>query len=134
MYKSELFFDEDGDIFADELAVVQEIGGTEFNPQFVVRHIIASPSEAEMKKYRRRANTSRLKADKRGRQKLVTQSNIGTAMQFYAKHLIRLEGALFGGEKFTVEQRAEFIAAVDPLIQKTVFNRVMGEFSEALSD
>ncbi len=134
LYKSEIYFDEDADIFGDEICILQEIGGTEFNPNFTVRHILRSPGEKQLRKYRSKGATTRIVPGKRGRQKLVMQSNIRLAMQFYAEHLIRVEGATLGGEKFTNERRDEFIEAVDPLAQKAVFNCILSELNEKLSD
>lgn len=135
LYRREVEIDEACDVLAGgEIAVIEEIGSGAV-PDFTLRHILRSPTEAELKTYRRRASaTSEIKQGKRGRQVLTTRSNLRNAMQHYALWLVRIEGASVKGEAFTDANRAAFIAAVDPLIQRRVVAEVADAFSGGLLD
>lgn len=135
MYRREVEVDEDCDVLgSDEIAIVEEIG-TGAVPDFTVRHIMRPPSEAELKTYRRRANaTSEIRQGKRGRQVLSTRSNLRNSMQHYALWLVRIEGASVAGEAFTDANRAAFIDAVDPLIQRRVVAELADAFAGGLLD
>lgn len=130
LYKREYYVDENADIFADEIPVIEEIGGGAV-PDFTVRHVMRQPTEAEIKVYRRKASSSTaVKPGKRGRQVITTKSSLRTGMQHYALWLARVEGATVGGETFTAENREAFIATIDPLVQR----KVVAEFADAVSN
>lgn len=133
LFRREIYLDPECDIFGDEVTVLEEIGGSD-EPDFVVRHVLRQPSEAELKKYRQSTAGGRLLPDKRGRQKLVTSSNLRTAMRFYDTWLVRLEGATVMGSAFSAEKRAEFLALVDPLIQRKVVTTIVDELTGGLLD
>jgi len=133
LYQREIYVDEDADIFADEVAVIEEIGGGD-DPDFTIQHIMRQPTEQELKRWRRRSANSEIKPGKRGKQKLVTTSNLPAAMEFYGLWLVRIEGATVGGAACSPDRRDEFIAQVDPLIQRKVVSTFAGEFNDELTD
>jgi hypothetical protein len=133
LYRREIYVDEETDIFADEVPVLEEIGSGD-EPDFTIRHIMRQPTEGELKRYRRRAANTEIKPGKRGKQKLVTTSNLPAAMEYYKLWLVRIEGAHISGQVFTPELRDEFIALVDPLIQRKVVSTFAGEFNDELTD
>lgn len=45
LYQSEIYVEEETGVFGDEIVVLQEIGGTETNPKFSVKHILLNPDE-----------------------------------------------------------------------------------------
>lgn len=133
LFRREIYLDPESDIFGDEVTVIEEIGGGE-EPDFTIRHTLRQPTEAELKKCRQGSAGGRLLPDKRGRQKLVTSSNLRTAMRFYNTWLVRIEGATAGGEAFTPARRDEFVALVDPLIQRKVVSTLVDELTGGLLD
>lgn len=133
LYRREIYLDPECDIFADEVTVIEEIGGGD-EPDFTIRHTLRQPTEAELKKCRQANGGGRLMPDKRGRQKLVTASNLRSAMRYYSTWLIRLDGACAGGSGFSPDRREEFVALVDPLIQRKVVNVLVDELTGSLLD
>lgn len=133
LFRREIYLDPDCDIFGDEVTVLEEIGGGE-EPDFTIRHILRQPAEAELKKYRQSTSGGRLLPDKRGRQKLVTSSNLRAAMRYYNTWLVRIEGATAGGSAFSPDKREEFVALVDPLIQRKVVGTLVDELTGGLLD
>lgn len=129
IYRREVELEEGADPFGEEIAIIEEIGSGDL-PDFTVRHVMRRPSQSELDSYRRKsAAGSQIKPGKRGRQVLVTKSNLKHLIPFYDLWLVRVEGATVGGETFTDATRADFLAAVDPLIKR----RVVAELAEAIS-
>lgn len=133
LFRREIYLDPECDIFGDEVTVLEEIGSGD-EPDFTIRHVLRQPAEAELKKYRQSSSGGRLLPDKRGRQKLVTSSNLRTAMRYYSTWLVRIEGASAGGSAFSPEKRDEFIALVDPLVQRKVVGNLVDELTGGLLD
>lgn len=133
LYRREIYLDPESDIFGDVVTVLEEIGAGD-EPDFVIRHVLRQPSEAELKKYRQSTTGGRLMPDKRGRQKLVTSSNLRAAMRFYSLIMTGIGGATVGGENFSAEKRDEFLAVVDPLIQRKVVGVLVDELTGGLLD
>lgn len=121
LYQREIYLDPECDIFGEELTVLEEIGSGD-EPDFVIRHILRQPSEAELKKIRQASSGGRLLPDKRGRQKIVTTSNLRSAMKYYSILFLRIEDVNVPADVTTNEQ---IIALVDPLIQRKVVNTVV---------
>jgi hypothetical protein len=133
LFRREIYLDPDCDIFSDEVTVLEEIGGAD-EPDFLIRHTLRQPTEAELKKCRQANSGGKLMPDKRGRQKLVTSSNLRSAMRFYNSWLVRLDGATVGGNTFSPDKRDEFVALVDPLVQRKVVNVLVDELTGSLLD
>jgi hypothetical protein len=133
LFRREIYLDPECDIFGDEVTVIEEIGGGE-EPDFTILHVLRQPTEAELKKCRQGSSGGRLLPDKRGRQKLVTSSNLRSAMRFYNTWLVRIEGAAIGGNTFSPDKRDEFVALVDPLIQRKVVTVLVDELTGGLLD
>lgn len=133
LYVRSIYVHEDCDIFGDEIVVCEDIGDPD-DPAFSIHHILNAPEETDIKKLRRKFNNGRLVPDKRGRQKFVSSSVLKTAMQNYSAWFKGMSGAHCGGENYTDERRAEFLAAVDPLIQQKVVKTVVDELTGGLLD
>lgn len=133
LFRREIYLDPGSDIFADEVTILEEIGSGD-EPDFTIRHTLRQPTEAELKKCRQANAGGRLAPDKRGRQKLVTSSNLRSAMRYYNTWLVRLDGASAGGNGFSPDRRDEFIGLVDPLIQRKVVNVLVDELTGGLLD
>lgn len=133
LYSREIYVDEEFDLSQDQVPVLEEIGSG-LEPDFTIVHVMRPPTEAELKIYRRKSSAGEIKPGKRGRQKFVTQSNLRTAMSFYAQWLVDIVGATVEGKAFSEAERAAFIAHVDPLIQRQVTNAVVEAFTAKLSD
>lgn len=134
LYLREVAVDEDADIFADEVSVVEEIGGGVV-PDFTITHVMRQPSESEIKAYRRKmTGTSEIKPGRRGRQSLVSRSNLKIAMQYYSLWMLRVEGATVNGETYSSENRDAFLATVDPLIQRHVVTTFANAITNELLD
>lgn len=134
LFRREIYIDPGSDIFGDEVTIIEEIGGSD-EPDFTLRHTLRQPTEAELKKCRQGSSGGRLLPDKRGRQKLVTSSNLRSAMRFYNTWLVRIEGATAGeNNTFSPDKRDEFVALVDPLIQRKVVTVLVDELTGGLLD
>jgi hypothetical protein len=133
LFRREIYLDPECDIFGDEITILEEIGAGD-EPDFIIRHTLRQPTEAELKKCRQSSSGGRLLPDKRGRQKLVTSSNLRSSMRFYNSWLVRIEGATAGGAVYSPEKREEFIAQVDPLIQRKVVSTLVDELTGGLLD
>lgn len=134
LYLREIDVAEDADIFADEVPVIEEIGGG-IVPDFTITHVMRQPTEAEIKAYRRKMSvTHEVKPGKRGRQTLVSRSTLKLAMQYYALWLIEVRGATVGGETFTSENRDVFLSVIDPLIQRHVVTAFANALTSELLD
>lgn len=133
IYVREIYVDEEFDLRDELVPVLEEIGG-DINPDFTVVHLTRHPTEGEIKLFRRKSSAGQIKPGKRGRQNFVQSSNLRTAMSFYSQWITRIDGATVGGETFSDEAKAEFIAHVDPLIQRQVVNKVVEAFIAKLSD
>lgn len=133
LYVREIYVDEDADLYGDEIPVREEIGGDD-DPDFVVVHVIAQPDEDVLRKIRRKLNNGRLAPEKRGRHKFVRSSSLRASMEFYAKHIRRIDGATVAGETCNAENLSAFVATVDPLIQQKVVTVLVEELTSKLLD
>lgn len=133
MLQREVYVDEDFELDHETVPVLEEIGnGVE--PDFTVLHTMRPPTESELKLYRRKSANGEIKPGKRGRQKFVSRSNLKAAMSFYAQWLVEITGATIDGKGWTDEDRAVFIAHVNPLVQRQVVDAVVEAYTVKLSD
>lgn len=126
IYRREIYVAEDADIFGEEVPVTEEIGSGD-EPDFTVIHWMRQPTEEELKKFRRRNGAGEVKPGKRGRQILVTKSNLRLMMEHYDKWLVRIEGG-------TSEEVAQPTDLIDPLIQRRVVQALVDAISGGLLD
>lgn len=133
LFLSEIEADEDADIFDEEIKIVEEIGSGD-EADFTVGHFLRTPEEKELNKIRKIFRNGRLAPDKRGRQKFVEKSNLRKAMAYYAQYLSRIEGATVAGQKFSAENRNDFIANVNALTQRAVVKAMVEQLTGKLLD
>jgi hypothetical protein len=133
IYRREFELEDAADIFAEEITIVEEIGvGDE--PDFTVKHTLKQLSESELKKFRQRSQGGEMKQGKRGKMIFRPYSNLRLAIQIYDASLVSISGAHVSGKTFSAETRPEFLAAVDPLIKRSVVSTLVGEVSSGLLD
>ena len=133
LFQSEIEADEDADIFDDEIKIVEEIGGSD-DPDFTVIHTLRMPDEKELGKIRKIFRAGRIAPEKRGRQKLITPSNLRKAMFYYSQYITRIDGASVGGEKLRDGNLAVFVAHVNPLVQRGVVKAMVEKLTGDLLD
>lgn len=113
--------------------VVQKIGADEDKPDFTVRHILREPTEAERVKFKRSASST---AYVRGAKK--TQVRVTTRLRPYAELYDALmqdiDGATVNGESFIATNRAQFLAAIDPIWKRQVIQCLMSYIEAQLLD
>ena len=133
LFEREIYVDEDCDIFDEEMTVIEEIGSGD-EPDFTLRHKIVVPDEKELKKIRRLFNNGKLKPGKRGRQTFVQHSNLRTIMKYFAQYYAGTSGAKIGEQTYSPERRDEFIANINPLIQRSILKAVIEKLTGNLLD
>jgi len=133
LFVREIYVDDDCDIFDEEIEVIEEVGSGD-EADFTIGHILRQPEEKELRKIRQSFRGGKLAPDKRGRQKFVEKSNLRKAMMYYSTYIVRIKGASVGDEKFSPERRAEFIANVNPLIQRRVVKALVEKLTGSLLD
>lgn len=100
--------------------VIEEIGSPGFSePDFTITHLCRRPSEGEIELWRKLP--ARLSLASAASHNL---SLMKPAMRFYAKWLVRIDGASVTGQLYTDDRRSDFINHVDPLIQRRVVDAV----------
>ncbi len=133
LFLSEVFADEEADIFDEEITVFEEIGSGD-DPDFTVRHVMRVPGEKELNKMRKIFAGGKLAPDKRGRQKFVQKSNLRKAMAYYSQYIVSIEGASVGGQKLSEGQLGVFVDLVNALTQRAVVRALVEKLSGKLLD
>ena len=133
LFQREIYVDPDCDIFGDEIIVLEEIGGDD-EPDFVIKHIVRSPEEKELKKIRQKLNNGRLHPDKRGRQKYIEKAKLRSMMDYYSSWFLRMEGAKIDERQYSPERREEFVNETNALTQMAVVKAVVQELTGNLLD
>jgi hypothetical protein len=118
LYVREIYIDDDTDVFADEVPVLEEYGSNE-EPDFTIVHVMRQPAEAELKRYRRRSSQGEVKPGKRGKQRFVSRSTLKNAVEHYDMWCVDIKGAKIGEADFKFDI-SDLKAAVDPLIKRQV--------------
>lgn len=133
LYKREVYVEDEADAFDHLVTVLEEVGGDP--PAFTIAHVFRQPTEEELRSYRRRMQTGEMRPGKRGRQQFVTRSNLKTAIEFYDKWIMRIDGTRLDPptENF-VWPTEELAAYVDPLIKRMVVQEFANFILEALQD
>lgn len=117
LYVREIYIDDDADVFADQVTVLEEIGSGD-DPDFTIEHIMRQPTEAELKRYRRRSSSGEVKPGKRGKQRFVSRSTLKNAVEHYDMWCVAISGARLKSDANA--DAAALKAAVDPLIKRQV--------------
>lgn len=133
LYQRSIFVDDDQNVFGEQVTVT-EILGDDDNPTAKILHTLKQPDDSRLTKMKNVMKTSKLVHDRRGRQKMVTQSSLRQVMSFYRDHLVSIGGATVVGETFSATNREAFINHVDPLIQKAVVEAYIRELTDLLPD
>lgn len=127
--------DEDGvSIGADTWTVRHEIGAGK-EPDFIVRHSLREPTEAERSKYKRSASsTSYIKGAKKAR--VTVRTNLRAYVELYDALTENVVGGTVGGNGLFTNSifRAEFIPAIDPIWKRQVIQTLMSALEAQLSD
>jgi len=115
--------DEDGvSIGADTWTVVQNIGTKRDAPNFVVRHILREPTEAERIKFKRSASsTSYVKGAKKNQVRVRT--NLRAYVELYDALIDHVEGAT-----------TTPIAVIDPIWKRQVIQCLVANLEAQISD
>lgn len=129
LYRREVYIDDDTDVFAYEIPVLEEIGNGD-EPDFVITHFMRQPTEEELKKYRRRNSAGEIKPGKRGKQRFVTKSNLKLAVEYYDLWIDRIEGVKLQAES----DHGDYIGNIDPLIKRQVLNTLVDKITGSLLD
>lgn len=134
LYSREIDLDEGCDIFDDELVIVESIG-TGDEPDFVIKHSLRTPTEDELRRYRRRSVAGEVKPGKRGRQIFKPRPTLKAAVEFYDLLFQGIDGVYIGdGQRFDESNRAAFVEFVDPIIKDMVIDLLVSKLTDALSD
>jgi hypothetical protein len=134
LWKREIYIGDDQDPFADEVVVLDEIGSGD-DPDFVISHVLRQPKTSELDSYRRKsAANSHVKPGKRGRQILVTRSNLKSLAAFYDLWIVRIDGATVEGQTWSENDRTGFLAMVDPIVKRKVVAELFDAVTTAARD
>jgi hypothetical protein len=120
-------------IGADIWTVKHGIGERRDNPDYVVRHVLREPTEAERVKFNRSASsTSHVKGAKKAQVRV--RVNLKAHVELYDALIDRVEGATVGRSLFHDSDRAAFVRAIDPIWKRLVVQTLMNELDAQLSD
>jgi hypothetical protein len=125
---------EDGiTIGADTWTIRHEIGLSRDNPDFVVKHILREPTEAERLKYNQTSTrTTVLKGAKRPQRQVKTK--LKPSADLYDALVEDIQGGTVNGDEFRSGNRKEFLAAVDPIWKSLVIVILMNTLEAQISD
>lgn len=131
LYLREIYVDDDADQFADEVPVTEEIGQGD-EPDFTITHVMRQPTEAELKRYRRRSSNGQIKPGKRGKQRFVSRSTLANAVEHYDLWCVEIRGVTL---KATPQfDQADLKNAVDKLIKRQVVSALVDAIVGGLLD
>lgn len=126
--------DEDGvSIGADLWTVRQEIGPNADAPDYVVRHQLREPTEAERIKFKRNSSaTSYVKGAKKTQVRV--RANLKAYVELYDALIEFVSNATVGGKEFGGNNANAFLAAIDPMWKRQVIQCLMNNLEAQLSD
>jgi|SRR5262245_7787437 len=111
--------------------VRQKIGTKEDRPDYVVRHTLREPTEAERVKFRP-STTSYIKGARKMRVQIATR--LKPYVELYDALIEGVEGATVGDRPFGELNRAQFLAAIDPMWKRQVIDCLTSALGAQLSD
>lgn len=125
---------EDGiTIGADHWTIRHEIGLSRDNPDFIVKHILREPTEAERLKYNQTSTrTTILKGAKRPQRQV--QTKLKPPADLYDVLIEDVQGGTVNGGEFHNGNRKDFLAAVDPVWKRLVILILMNTLEAQISD
>lgn len=127
--------DEDSvSIGADTWTVRQEIGAKK-DPDFVVRHILREPTEAERAKFKRSSSsTSYVKGAKY--QQVRIRTNLRAYIELYDALIENVIGGTVGGRGLATDNgfRNQFIPAIDLIWKRQIIQCLMSTLEAQISD
>lgn len=130
--------DEDGvSIGPDTWTVRQEIGLSKDSPDYVVRHILREPTEAERGKFKRAASsTSYIKGAKK--QQVRVRTNLRAYIELYDALLQEVQGGMCinkpWGEMSSADLQKLFIGQIDPIWKRQVIQCLTATLEAQMSD
>lgn len=113
--------DEGFSLDGDTHTIRQEIGASDV-PQFIIRHTLKPPSEADLRDYNRRANTATSVTGSRKR-KIRVRTNLKADVELYDKLAVAIEGATPPDPRM-----------VDPIHKRQVIQTLIASLNASLSD
>lgn len=120
-------------IGADIWTVRQNIGIKKMQPDYIVRHTLREPIEAERAKFKRSSSsTSHVKGAKKSQVRVRT--HLKAYVELYDALIVSIDDATVHGNLFGAENRAQFLAAVDPVWKRQVIDCLMANLEAQLSD
>lgn len=130
--------DEGFTLAAENWTIKQSFGDADF-PDYVVRHILRTPTETERREFKRKSSDVRFS---KGARKLKTKviTHLKAHVEFYDLLLTRLDGVSMDGatwETFTAKTKADMglmVRTVDSIWKRSVIDCLMKEFEAGLSD
>lgn len=111
--------------------VRQSVGANEDRPDYVVRHTLREPTEAERMKFKP-STTSYVRGARKLRVQVTTR--LKPYAELYDALIERVEGATVSGRPFGGENRAQFLAAVDTMWKRQVVQCLMSALEAQLLD
>ncbi len=127
--------DEDGGVSlgGDDWTIRQAIGADTENPQFEILHILREPTEGERSKFKRAASSAHIvRGAKKSRTKIVT--SLRAFVELYDALVIDITGGTVNGQYLSHDNRAQFLAAVDPTWKRLIVQTLLNAIEAALLD
>jgi len=124
-------------IGADVWTVKQNIGVKRDAPDYVIRHILREPTEAERAKFKSSSSrTSHIKGAKKAQVRVKT--NLKAFIELYDALIVNIQGGTVHGQEFgaegQIQYKASFLAVVDPIWKRQVIQCHMDNLEAQLSD
>src|SRR5262245_12266852 len=129
---------EDGVSIGADVWTVRQGIGVKRDPNYVVRHTLREPTEAERVKFKRSASsTSYVKGAKKSQVRVRT--NLKAYVELYDALVESVAGATVGGSPWVFKfeypaGHAAFLAAIDPIWKRLVIHTLMSALEAQLSD
>jgi hypothetical protein len=111
--------------------VRQKFGTNEDKPDYVVSHALRAPTEAERLKFKP-STTSYVRGAKKMRVQITTR--LRPYVELYDALVERVEGGTVNDEPFSAVNRAQFVAAIDPMWKRQVIQCLMSALEAQLLD
>ena len=139
-YSAEIEAGEDeGFVLSGDTWTIKQVIGDPDAPQYVIRHILKTPTEQQRREFRRRSADVRFsKGLKRLKTKVVT--HLKAYVELYDALLVALDGVSFNGQSWqtftakTAEEMGAMVRAVDPIWKRSAIDALMRGFEASASD
>lgn len=126
--------DDDGvSLSGDTWAIRHVIGADAENPQYEILHVLREPTEGERSKFKRAASSAHIvRGGKKSRTKIVT--SLKAFVELYDALVIDITGGTVAGQYLSHDNRAQFLAAIDPTWKRLVVQTLLNAIEAALLD